>query len=74
VPIDYFGLQSNEQPKRLRITFKAATLHRPLSQCLLAVMTKRWVTEIMRQTRCFDNVRVDTQPIREFSTNLRYLQ
>ncbi len=70
----HLGLEAGDQPKTLRVPFKAATVSRQLCQRRLAVVAEWRMTKVVREASRIDEVRVAAERRTEFAADLRAFQ
>src|SRR3954465_9999054 len=71
---DDLRLQPGQHAQALRVAFEAAARRREVRERGLAVVTERRVTEVVREARGVDEVRVGAECRRELATDLRALE
>ena len=72
--VKYFGLKNGQDTEILRIAFEAAVVGRDLVERALAVVSIRWVADVMGQTGQFDEIEVAAQSNRHSSPDLGHFQ
>ena len=68
--INDFGFKARNNAQGLRVTFKAADFISEAIQLNFTVVSKRWMTKVMRKARNFNNVRVAAKAFAHFARDL----